>query len=182
MYDYSYFWRMTNEELIFRQAEDKEKEKDEIWQIMLDAKAQMKRLGSKQWQDDYPTRELIAKDIQCGMGYVLDDGDEVIAYAAVVYTGEPLYEHLVGQWLDDEPYVVVHRLAVAEKMKKRGIATLFMKKVEMLSRDKGVFRFRIDTNFDNHYMLNMFKTLGFVYRGSVDYGAHGSRMAFDKSF
>ena len=139
MCDYSYFWRMTNEELIFRQAEDKEKEKDEIWQIMLDAKAQMKRLGSKQWQDDYPTRELIAKDIQRGIGYVLDDGDEVIAYAAVVYTGEPLYEHLVGHWLDDEPYVVVHRLAVAEKMKKRGIATLFMKKVEILSRNKGVF-------------------------------------------
>lgn len=166
-----------NEKLIFRQAV--EEDAGRIWQIIQQAKEQMRRLGSQQWQEGYPTPETIANDVALGNGYMLCEEERVIAYGAVIFSGEPAYETIQGKWMDDEPYVVVHRLAVADEMKQRGIATLFMRKVEVLSFQKGISRFRVDTNFDNHYMHRMLKRLGFAYCGEIQY-ERGSRMAYEK--
>lgn len=38
--------------------------------------------------------------------------------------------HIEGKWPGENPFVVVHRLAVADGMKGKGIATAFMKEVE----------------------------------------------------
>lgn len=166
-----------NEELLFKKAVEADAKR--IWQIISQAKEQMRRLGSKQWQDGYPMPETIADDIAQGYGYVLCEEGEVIAYGAVIFTGEPAYEKLIGQWMDDKPYVVVHRLAVADEGKQRGLATYFMQRVEELSCRNGVFRFRVDTNFDNEYMHRMLARLGFAYCGEVWY-RKGSREAFEK--
>lgn len=166
-----------NEELIFRQAV--KEDGGRIWQIIQQAKDQMRRLGSQQWQDGYPSPETIANDLALGIGYVLCEAAHVIAYGSIIFDGEPAYEMIEGKWMDDEPYVVVHRLAIADEMKQRGIATLFMKKVESLSLRKGINRFRVDTNFDNHYMHKMLERLGFAYCGEIEYN-RGSRMAYEK--
>lgn len=103
----------------------------------------------------------------------------IIAYGAVSFDGEPAYEAIEGKWLSEQPYVVVHRLAVADEMKQKGIATLFMQKVEEFSRGKGIHSFKVDTNFDNFYMHKMLERLGFVYCGEIIYG-RGVRMAYEK--
>lgn len=168
---------MMNEELLFKKAA--EADAGRIWQIIGQAKEQMKRLGSKQWQDGYPLLATIKEDIAQGNGYVLCEEGAVIAYGAVIFTGEPAYDEILGSWMDDAPYVVVHRLAVADEAKQRGIATYFMQRVEELSCRNGVFRFRVDTNFDNTYMHQMFARLGFSYCGEVRY-RKGMREAFEK--
>ncbi|MDR0541054.1 MAG: GNAT family N-acetyltransferase [Dysgonamonadaceae bacterium] len=150
-----------------------------IWQIILQAKEQMRLRNSRQWQDGYPAVENIIHDIANGYGYVLFVHNEVIAYAAVIFTGEPAYEHIQGQWLSEQPYVVVHRLAVADERKRQGVATLFMQKIAELSRRKGVYSFRADTNFDNLYMQKIFAKSGFVYCGEVLYDKN-RRMAYEK--
>ena len=153
---------------------------ERIWQIILQAKEQMRLRNSRQWQDGYPAVENIAGDIANGYGYVLLREEEVIAYAAVIFDGEPVYNSIHGAWLSDYPYVVVHRVAVADEMKRQGIATLFMQKIEELSREKGIRSFRVDTNFDNVFMLKMFVRLGFVYCGEVFYQGVNRRMAYEK--
>ena len=153
---------------------------ERIWQIILQAKEQMRLLNSQQWQDDYPTVAIITDDIVKGYGYVLSLGNKVIAYAAVVFDGEPAYDDIQGSWLSDYPYVVVHRLAVADEMKQQGIATLFMQKIEELSQEKGIRSFRVDTNFDNSYMLKIFDKLGFTYCGEVFYDDANQRRAYEK--
>ena len=155
---------------------------ERIWQIILQAKEQMRLLNSQQWQDGYPTVESIIDDIDKGYGYVLSRNKEVIAYAAVVFDGEQAYNHLQGTWLSDYPYVVVHRLAVAEEMKRQGIATLFMQKIGELSRKKDIYSFRVDTNFDNLYMQKIFARLGFTYCGEVVYPGANQRMAYEKLY
>jgi N-acetylglutamate synthase-like GNAT family acetyltransferase len=160
-----------------RKAEEADVER--IWQIILQAKEQMRLRNSVQWQDDYPTVEIITDDIGKGYGYVLSFDNIVIAYAAVVYDGEPAYGTIRGEWLSDYPYVVVHRLAVADEMKQQGIATLFMQKITDLSREKGIRSFRVDTNFDNLYMQKILVKLGFTYCGEVFYEKK-QRMAYEK--
>lgn len=164
--------------MIFRLAVQADKER--IWEILQQAKAQMYREGKHQWNDDYPAPANIDADISCGCAYVLCRNEKVIAYAAVVFTGEPVYKQLEEQWLTKGDYVVVHRLAVADEAKRQGIATFFMQEVERLAVDKGVFAFRIDTNYDNFYIQKMVKKLGFTYCGEVVYHPNGKRLAFEK--
>ena len=117
-----------------------------IWEIILQAKAQMYREGKHQWDENYPTVPILEHDVRRGWGYVLvpekntsdqnvydeaapffndhtgtDSGtsrQDIIAYGAVVFDGEPAYSGLWdGQWLSEQPYVVLHRLAVADRWK-----------------------------------------------------------------
>jgi len=164
-------------EIQLRKAREADVER--IWQIILQAKEQMRLRNSLQWQDGYPTVESITNDIGKNYGYVLSCEDVVIAYAAVVYDGELAYNNIQGNWLSDYPYVVVHRVAVADEMKRQGIATLFMQKIEEMSREKGIRSFRVDTNFDNLYMHKILAKLGFTYCGEVFYDKN-QRMAFEK--
>ncbi|WP_418983410.1 N-acetyltransferase family protein [Alistipes sp.] len=154
----------------------------QILRIIAQAKAQMRALGSTQWQDGYPAEADIRRDLRLGYGYVLVRAaapDRPIAYGAVVFDGEAAYAGIAGSWLTEGPYVVVHRLAVADGEKGRGAATAFMRRTEALARARGVRAFRIDTNFDNRYMLRMLSRLGFAYCGKIRYES-GERLAFEK--
>ena len=150
------------------------------WDIIEQAKAQMLREGRKQWDDTYPTLEILNEDVAQQRGYVLTDNDIVVAYAAVVFDGEPAYDHLEGQWLCHQPYVVVHRLAVAQIAQGRGTARFFLTEVERMAHDRGVKSFRIDTKSDNLAMLRVFEHCGFTFCGHITYRHNGNRMAFEK--
>ena len=169
-------------ELIFRQAQSCET--DRIMQIIRQAQARMHAAGSRQWQDGYPAPGHISADIGRNRGYVLcKPGVEgplsVIAYGAVVFDGEPAYDAIDGQWLTDEPYVLVHRIAVVDGERGRGVAAEFLHRVETLAQERGVKAFRIDTNFDNQTMLRLLERTGFTYCGKVVYRS-GERLAYEK--
>ena len=170
-------------ELIFRQAQSCET--DRIMQIIRQAQARMHAAGSRQWQDGYPAPGHISADIGRNRGYVLcKPGVEgplsVIAYGAVVFDGEPAYDAIDGQWLTDEPYVLVHRIAVADGERGRGVAAEFLHRVETLAQERGVKAFRIDTNFDNQTMLRLLERTGFTYCGKVVYRS-GERLAYENT-
>lgn len=244
-----------DEKLVFRRARPADAAR--IMEIIRQAQAQMRALGSLQWQDGYPAAADIGHDIASGYGWVFEkpeaekspeargsDGtgvagfrpetaaarkitdtgeagttgsgaDEtaatteeaeetrkarelgemretlaakaaaaqaqgnVVAYGAVVFDGEPAYDAIEGAWLTDGEYVVLHRMAVADGEKGRGVATEFMRRVEAMAHGRGTGSMRVDTNFDNRYMLRMLGRLGFVYCGKVRYRS-GERLAFEK--
>ena len=66
-----------------------------------------------------------------------------------------------------ERSALCHRppLAIADEMKRQGMAKQFMLQAEEVSRKKGVYNFRVDTKYDNAYMLRLIDTLGFKYCG-----------------
>lgn len=155
---------------------------ERIMEIMSQAKAQMACEGSRQWDESYPAPENILADIEAGVGYVLCESAvpaTVVAYGAIVLTGEPAYDEIDGQWLKDDKYVVLHRLAVADEVKGRGVATRFFMETARIGRENGAASFRVDTNFDNARMLHIADKLGFTYCGEVLY-RRGSRKAFEK--
>lgn len=170
---------MDNSDLLFRKAE--ETDITRIWEIIKQAKAQMQRLNSHQWDENYPALENIVKDIQSGDGYVFCNKENiVVTYGVISFNGESAYKEIEGKWTNNLPYMVVHRLAVAEEMKHQGLAKRFMLQAEEVSRNKGIYEFRIDTNFDNQYMLRLIDSLGFSYSGEVPYRGD-KRKAFEKS-
>ncbi|WP_301093204.1 GNAT family N-acetyltransferase [Bacteroides acidifaciens] len=149
-----------------------------IMEIIEQAKMQMIRENRHQWDDNYPIQKHIMADIIDGNGYVICADDYVIAYGAVIFGDEPAYASISGKWLSNKEYVVLHRLAVADEMKGRGIATRYMGYVEKLATARGICSFKVDTNFDNVYMLRIITNLNFSYCGEIHYEG-GARMAYE---
>ncbi len=136
--------------------------------------------GKQQWDYSYPNETHVRTDVAEGNGYILQRNNKTVAYGAVVFDGEPAYNSIRGKWLSDEPYVVVHRMAVLPDSQNRGCGMSFLKSVEKLALSNGIKSFRVDTNYDNIRMLNLLKKAGFVYCGEIWYEG-GSRMAFAKN-
>src|SRR5690554_3731867 len=86
-----------------------------IWEILQFAIASRKKDGSNQWQDGYPNPEVIADDIEKGVGYVLTRNDTIVGYVAILINDEPEYTNIEGKWLTYDDFVVFHRVAIAEK-------------------------------------------------------------------
>ena len=152
---------------------------NKILSIVRSAQLSLRELGIDQWQDGYPSREVICSDIDAGIGWVLVDTDEVVGYAAIVLTGEEAYKQLSdNSWHTSNDYVVVHRLCVDANRRRGGIATELMDHAAAMGRKVSMDGFRIDTHRGNVRMLALVKKYGFSYCGIVRYES-GERMAFD---
>lgn len=151
----------------------------EIWNIIQFAIAQRKADGSDQWQNGYPNLQSIENDITNQHAFVMEENGTLLLYAAIIFGIDEAYNEIDGAWLNDEAYVVLHRVAIAEKAKGRGIAMHFFKKVETMSRSMNVFNIRVDTNFDNIPMLKLIDRLHYNYCGEVEMSG-GTRKAFQK--
>lgn len=155
---------------------------ERIMAIVSDAQVALRELGIDQWQDGYPSSDVISNDIKSGIGYVYTNNDLVVGYAAIVLSGEVAYQQIADcDWGTGEDYVVVHRLCVKSGKKRQGIALSLMRKAKELATDIGYSGFRIDTHRGNIRMLNMMDKLGFEYRGIIYYDS-GARLAYDLKF
>lgn len=150
-----------------------------IWQILMQAIEQRRLDGSEQWQGGYPNESIIQTDIDAGYGYVLSVNQDIIAYAAIIFEIEPAYEVIEGKWLTDGKYVVVHRVAVKNSQKQKGLATHLFRMIEELAVENNIFSIKVDTNFDNLPMLRIMGKLGYSYCGEVYFNG-SARRAFEK--
>lgn len=88
--------------------------------IINQAKAHLRAQGIDQWQTGYPDRDCLERDVRTGKGYFLEEDGIPLGYLCVDFDGEPAYDHLNGTWAREEPYVVVHRLALSDAARGRG--------------------------------------------------------------
>lgn len=143
---------------------------EDVPAIMTLVEAAVRRLaamGVDQWQDGYPNRGRIEQDVAEGIGYVIEEADRVVAYGAVIFTGEDAYRAIEGQWLTEgENYVVMHRMCVAEEVVGQGFGRRFMEAAEQLSRGR-VRSFRVDTHADNRVMQSLLPRFGFTRCGTI---------------
>lgn len=151
-----------------------------IMEIIADAQSLLASRGVDQWQDGYPTVDVITKDIANDDSYVLEDEGVVIATAVISFAGEVTYNSIDGQWLNDNDYVVVHRLAVRNSALRGGLARQIMLYAEELALQRGVNNIRVDTHNDNIAMQSLLNNLGFVFCGEITLLSGAPRIAFQK--
>lgn len=150
-----------------------------IWRILQDAIAQRKKDGSDQWQNGYPNMDTVINDIEQGYGYVVMENDTILAYAAIIFGIEPNYMEITGNWLSDDPYAAIHRVATSELYKGKGIATTLFELIEPLCKSKNTYSIKVDTNFDNKQMLRILEKLNYTYCGEIFFSG-ASRKAYQK--
>ena len=127
------------------------------------AKGIMRASGNMhQWGKGYPSEEVVRCDIDKGNCYVAqEDGGEIAGVMSFIPGPDPTYSYIEdGEWLDDRPYYVVHRIAVPEKGKE--VARIFLDWA--FSQCRTV---RIDTHRDNVIMHHILRKYGFVYCGVI---------------
>ncbi|EOU2035094.1 GNAT family N-acetyltransferase [Clostridium perfringens] len=164
----------------FRQA--KISDLDQIVEIIELSKKYLKETKVDQWQDGYPAKEDLRKDIESGNSYVLTNKDEIVATTVISLDGESTYNLIFnGEWITNEEYIVMHRIAVHDKYKGKGIFKELIKEAESLALNKGISSIKIDTHRDNISMQravvkNNFKRCGIIY---LEDGSE--RIAFEKA-
>lgn len=151
----------------------------QIWKILQDAIQRRKNDGSNQWQNGYPNPESVANDIAKGVGFVLADGETIVAYSAVLVNDEPAYHEINGKWLTTTDFVVVHRVAVSEAHLGKGLVQNMFAHVEDFARANNIYSIKVDTNFDNPAMLRILEKLNYIYCGEVYFNG-SPRKAFEK--
>ena len=107
------------------------------------------------------------------------DGETIIGYSAVLINDEPAYEKIEGNWLTNDDFVVIHRVAISEKYLGKGLAKMIIRYIEDFALSNNIYSIKADTNFDNIAMIKIFENLGYTYCGEV-YFRGSSRKAYEK--
>lgn len=148
---------------------------DTVMQIYRSAREFMVKSGNPtQWWEGYPPRELIVGDIESGDSYVVEENGEILAVFLYKKGIDPTYINIEeGAWLNDEPYAVIHRIAV--NAKGRGVAAFVFDTVYGWCGN-----IRIDTHEDNEPMKRALTKNGFQYCGIIHIANGDPRIAFQR--
>lgn len=162
-----------SEKMVIQKAE--KGQLDEIMAIYERARQFMEDHGNPtQWASTYPSKDMIMEDTEKGFMYVCMAGEKVEAVFYYREGEEEDYARIYeGEWLDDKPYGVVHRIASAGTVKGAGSFCLAW----AYDQCKNI---RIDTHRDNVVMQNLLKKNGFEYCGIIYIRNGEERLAYQK--
>lgn len=138
------------------------------------ARRYMRAQGNlNQWTGGYPSEQTLRADMASGGSFVCVAPDGHIA-ATFFFSlaGEPTYDIIYGgQWLNSEPYGVVHRAASDGSCPgvMAAITDFCLRRCPNL---------RIDTHADNRAMRAALARLGFVHCGIIHLTNGDERLAF----
>ncbi|GAA0076507.1 GNAT family N-acetyltransferase [Clostridium sp. CTA-5] len=158
-----------------------ESDANSIINIIKQAQEYFSKKGINQWQNNYPNIETIRNDISNKNSYILIKDNNIIGTAMLSFDGEKTYENIYdGEWVSDNKYAVVHRIAIDNNYKGLGIAKLIIENIEKICLNKNIHSIRIDTHKDNISMQTMLKKNGFKYCGIIYLEDKSERIAFEK--
>ncbi|MBQ9784168.1 MAG: GNAT family N-acetyltransferase [Clostridia bacterium] len=146
-----------------------------IMEIYAAARAYMKENGNPtQWGDGYPDEALIRADIEAQKLYTCAENGEILGVFFFDTGEDPTYAHIDGAWLNDRPYAVIHRIAVA--VHGRGVAGFCFDACFQKCNN-----LKIDTHRDNLPMQRALSRHGFVPCGTIYLANGDARIAYQKS-
>ena len=156
---------------------------DALMLIFDEARATIASLGIDQWQNGYPSRVVIEKDIELAQSRVVTSDGGVCASFALIFNGEPTYDRIYdGEWLtgDSDSYIAIHRVAISVAMRGCGIAGEIVNYAADAARKLGRKSLRIDTHRGNVVMRKMLEKQGFFHCGIIYLENGDERVAYEK--
>ena len=136
---------------------------ESVYSIYERARQFMRENGNPdQWGDVYPLREIILDDLNNNrLQLLVDENDTPAAVFALFLDGDRDYDVINGEWLNDLPYIAVHRVASAGT--HRGVFGHILDFCQSFSSNV-----KIDTHPDNHIMQSILKKNGFIPCGTIN--------------
>lgn len=152
-----------------------------IMRLVRQAQLYFKEHDIDQWQNNYPTKEVILTDIRNHENYVLRDHDQVVATMTLNFAPQAEYENIQSEtWQTSATYATIHRLAVDNQSKGQGLATKMLSFAAEKCRFLKVGSLRTDTYASNFPMQTTLKRNGFVQQGIIKRPGVADMIAFEK--
>lgn len=149
-----------------------------IEDIYREAREFMKMSGNaSQWGNTYPERKLLISDIESENLYVVFEKEEMLGVFYFRIGEDPTYRVIKdGEWKNDLPYGVIHRIAVSKNAHGKGVSRFCFDYAFGLSGN-----LKIDTHRDNTPMRRALEKYGFEYCGIINLENGDERIAFQKT-
>ncbi len=138
-----------------------------VCEILSGVISHMKSIGFTQWDDSYPTREILKRDIEYSCLFGAYSDGKLIGFSALNQHQSEEYEDII--WEYGEPCLVVHRLQIDPAYRGHGIAYDIMLFAERLAKEQGYKAIRLDTRCDNTPAIKLYEKLGYQKRGHVHF-------------
>ncbi len=139
---------------------------DEALRIVRACAAGLRAMGLDQWDELYPSREILEADIADGSLYIMKEGERVLALAALDAHQDPAYADV--NWAFDHPRIVsIHRLSVDPAAQGRGLAKRMMDFLEAEAAALGYGAIRLDAYCENPAALGLYEKRGYRRSGMV---------------
>ena len=151
---------------------------EKISAIYADAREFMRMAGnSDQWKDGYPCEEIIRSDIERKQLYVVLDKNEPVAVFVYFFGIEEDYRKIFdGAWKNNDPYGVIHRIAVAKNSHGKGLSRLCF---DFAFGKCG--NVKIDTHKENYPMQKVLVKCGFELCGRIFLKNGDERLGYQKT-
>lgn len=143
------------------------------------ARAYMAASGNpNQWGTTEPTKEEIKANVEKQWFQVgVDENDK--AHFAFVFVGgeDPTYQVIYdGAWLNDDPYLTIHR--VASDGTEHGVFKQIVAFAKEQAERQGIHNLRIDTHPENLTMQHCILKEGFKHCGTIHLKNADSRWSY----
>lgn len=148
----------------------------EILDIYASARSFMGKTGNpSQWGNLYPSPRIICADIEARRLFKIVDEGKIYGVFAFFIGEDPTYAKIYGgEWSTPTPCGIIHRVAVHQDARGKGVASAIFGYCEEISSN-----IRIDTHRDNLPMRRALLKFGFKERGIIYLANGDERIAFD---
>ena len=128
------------------------KDFDKVLELVSDIIKDMEIKGNPQWDENYPTKEILFNDIENGILFIMVEKGMFIALCALTENEEPQYTEI--NWMDKNANALeIHRIAVHSEWQRKGIAKKLFDFAEEHAQKNGYTSMRLDTYCENSRMI-----------------------------
>ena len=151
---------------------------NKILEIYENARRFMREVGNpNQWGVTNPPKSRTLEDIATQKLHVVTENEDILAVFFFDIADDPTYAKIYdGQWLNEKPYGVIHRIAVSDAARGKGVAGFCFDYA--YSKCKNI---KIDTHIDNIPMQKALAKHGFTKCGTIFLANGDARIAFQKT-
>lgn len=139
----------------------------QVLQLFESAKRWMINQGINQWDQDYPTSDVIEKDVNAKTLFVaFTEYQELVGAITLDNHQDPEYDDV--NWKHKEiKSLTVHRLCIDPEKGRRGFGLALMQFAETHAKEQGCCSIRLDSYSLNPINLAFYKKLGYNHVGQV---------------
>ncbi len=150
---------------------------DSVLSLYESARRFMRQTGNMtQWTGGYPSREVVLRDIERECLYLCEEDGVLLAVFYFAVEDDPTYAAIYhGAWQNNAPYAVIHRIAVSEAARGKGVAGFVFD--ACFEKHQNL---KIDTHKDNLPMQRALEKNGFVRCGIIHLLNGEERIAFQR--
>jgi len=139
---------------------------DLVFDLFRKAIRVMDDLGIPQWDEYYPTKEILLTDISEGQLFVCETEGRIASVFVLNEECDAEYDQADWKYTAGR-FAIIHRLCVHPDFQRIGVGSESLRLIENLALEKGYSSLRLDVFSRNPYSNRMYAKLGYQKTGEA---------------